>query len=234
MLSSDRVEACISVIIPVYREQDGINEFIRRMVNYFSLYRHEIIVVDGSPGKETLKVLDVPGVSMLSSDKGRARQMNAGAVKAQGEILLFLHADTILPENASELITDAMQDQDIVAGSFSLGIDSEKCSLKLIEFFGNVRSWWTRVPYGDQAIFISRDLFSQIGGFRDMPIMEDLELMTRLRKLGKKIFILPDKAMTSPRRWEREGVLRGTLRNWLIRVLYHCGVSAEKISGYYK
>jgi len=233
-LKKSRKRPTISVIVPVYREHEGINPLIKHLAEIFPLEKHEIIVVDCSPEQETVTALDFPGVTAMSSDMGRGRQMNDGAARSTGEILLFLHADTILPENASELITDAMRDQGIVAGSFSLGIDSEKWSLKLIELFGNVRSWWTRVPYGDQAIFISRDLFSQIGGFRDMPIMEDLELMTRLRKLGKKIFILPDKAMTSPRRWEREGALRGTLRNWLIRVLYHCGVSAEKISGYYK
>ncbi len=224
----------ISVIVPVYREHEGINPLIKNLAEIFPLEKHEIIVVDGSPEQETVTALDYPGVTAMSSDKGRGRQMNVGAARSTGEILLFLHADTILPENASELITDAMRDQNIVAGSFSLGIDSEKWSLKLIELLGNVRSWWTRVPYGDQAIFISRDFFSEIGGFRDIPIMEDLELMARIKKSGYGIMILPQKAMSSPRRWLREGAARCTLRNWLIRILYHMGVSVDKLAGFYK
>jgi len=92
----------------------------------------------------------------------------------------------------------------------------------------------TRVPYGDQGIFISKDYFRKIRGFREMPIMEDLELMTRIKKLGNKIEILPEKSMTSPRRWEKEGISRCTLRNWLIRIFYHCGISEDTISRYYK
>ena len=232
--SAEELPAAISVIIPVYREHKTINSFLNSLAKIFPDPRHEIIVVDGGPGHETLAALDVANIIALSSDRGRGKQMNAGAQAAQGRILLFLHADTILPDNASELIINAMQDRNIMAGSFSLGIDSKKCSLKVIELFGNIRSWWTRVPYGDQAIFMARDQFLEIGGFRDMPIMEDLEIMTRLRKMGKKIVILPEKARTSSRRWDREGALRGTLRNWIIRTLYHFGVSPDIISRYYK
>ena len=225
----------ISVIIPVYKEQEEINSFLEHVKRVFPGQRHEIIIVDGSPGLETLSAVDVPGVKAINSDKGRGKQMNTGASMARAQILLFLHSDTLLPENAPELIANAFRtDQNIMAGAFSLGIESSKWPLRLIEKAANLRSGMTRVPYGDQGIFIRKDYFREIGGFRAMPIMEDLELMTRIRKLGHKIDILPEKTRTSPRRWEKEGIGRCTLRNWIIRVVYHFGVSADTISRYYK
>ena len=117
----------ISVIVPVYKEQDGINPFLEHLVEIFSGQEHEIIVVDGSPGLETLSAVDVQGINAISSDKGRGKQMNAGASMARGEVLLFLHSDTLLPENASELISDVFRtDENIMAGAFSLGIESSK------------------------------------------------------------------------------------------------------------
>ncbi len=230
-----KARTMISVIVPVYKEQDGINPFLEHLVESFSGQEREIIVVDGSPGLETLSAIDVQDVKAISSDKGRGKQMNAGASMARGEVLFFLHSDTLLPDNAPELIASALRaDRDIMAGAFSLGIDSRQWSLKLIELAANIRSSRTRVPYGDQGIFIRKDYFREIGGFREMPIMEDLELMTRIKKLGGKIAILPEKSMTSPRRWEKEGIARCTLRNWLIRVFYHCGISEGTISRYYK
>ena len=224
----------LTVIIPVYREEQIINDFVRRLTKIFPPDRHEIVIIDGDPGRSTLSALHVPGVSGSASDSGRGKQMNAGAAKARGKILLFIHADTTLPESAPELIQTALRDQGLAGGAFSLGIDSSRWSLKLVEAAANLRSAVTRVPYGDQAIFIRKEKFSEIGGFRDIPIMEDLELMTRLKKNRGKIIILPDKAMTSARRWESEGVSRGTLRNWLIRTLYHLGVSPEKICRMYR
>ena len=224
----------ISVIIPVYREEQIINDFVQRLTEIFPAERHEIIIIDGDPVRTTLSALHVPGVSGSASGSGRGNQMNAGAAKARGKILLFLHADTTLPESAPDLIQTALRDQDLAGGAFSLGIDSSRWSLKIVEAAANLRSKATRVPYGDQAIFITKEKFSESGGFRDIPIMEDLELMTRLKKMGEKIIILPDKAMTSARRWKCEGVARGTLRNWLIRILYHLGVSPQKLCRMYR
>jgi len=223
-----------SIIVPVYREQETINPFIRRLTRTFPLEKHQIIVVDGSRNQETLAALDVPGVMGIVSERGRGKQMNAGAAKARSGILLFIHADTFLPGNAPGLIQTAFKNRNLVGGAFSLGIASSKWSFRLIEAAANVRSSLTRVPYGDQAIFMRREFFEKMGGFREIPIMEDLEFMTRIRKSGGRISILRDKAMTSPRRWEKEGAAMGTLRNWLIRILYHCGVSPEKLSGMYK
>ena len=233
-MSQSRQVMEISVIVPVFREQAGINAFVRHLVDIFPADRYEIIVVDGSPDEETRKALDVPGISTLASDKGRARQMNAGAGQATAQVLLFVHADTRLPANSAQLIPSALKDENIVGGSFSLGIASKRPFLKLVEQVANLRSRWTRVPYGDQGIFVRRDYFHKIGGFKDIPIMEDLEFMTRIKKSGGKIEILPERVKTSARRWEREGSLYCTLRNWLIRIMYHFGVSADRISSFYR
>ena len=224
----------ISVIVPVYREEEIINAFVRRLTKIFPPDRHEIIIIDGDPGQITMSALHVPGISGFTSGSGRGKQMNAGAAKARGSILLFLHADTTLPKNAPELIQTELRNQELVGGAFSLGIESCRWSLKLVEAAANLRTAVTRVPYGDQAIFIRKEKFFENKGFKDTPIMEDLELMTRLKKMREKIVILPDKAMTSARRWEREGVVRGTLRNWLIRILYHLGVSPQILYRMYR
>jgi predicted glycosyltransferase involved in capsule biosynthesis len=121
-----------------------------------------------------------------------------------------------------------------MGGAFSLGIDDDRIFLKLIEWFANLRSRLTRVPYGDQSIFIRKHCFDRVGGFMEIPIMEDLELMTRIRKQGRRIHILKQKSVTSSRRWNKEGIAACTLRNWLIRLLYHLGVPADRLAAFYK
>ncbi len=225
----------ISVVVPVFREAKTINGFLETVQRVFPAPANEIIVVDGSPERETLSAIQLPLVRKAGSGKGRARQMNRGAAMAKGKILLFLHADTRLPENAQELITDLLSRiPDLVGGAFSLGIDDERIPLKAIEFSANLRSRLTRAPYGDQSLFFRKVYFSRIGGFREILIMEDLELMTRVRKQGGRIHILNQKSVTSSRRWEKEGIAACTLRNWLIRILYHLGVPADRLAALYK
>ncbi len=225
----------ISVIVPVFREAKTINAFLENVQTVFPAPAHEIIVVDGSPEGDTLAAVALPRVKKIHSGRGRARQMNRGAAMARGEILLFLHADTLLPGDAPELITNLLSgDKDLVGGAFSLGIDDDRIPLKIIECFANLRSRMTRVPYGDQSIFLRKDYFERVGGFRDIPIMEDLELMTRIRKQGSRIHILKQKSVTSSRRWKKEGIAICTLRNWLLRLLYHIGVPAGRLAALYK
>jgi rSAM/selenodomain-associated transferase 2 len=225
----------ISVIVPVFREAKTINPFLKTLQVVFPAPAHEIIVVDGSPAGDTLAAVSLPQVKTIHSGKGRARQMNHGAAMAGGEILLFLHADTRLPENAPELITNPLsRDPDLVGGAFSLGIDDERIPLKVIEWSANLRSRLTRVPYGDQSIFLRKAYFDRVGGFMEIAIMEDLELMTRIRKKGGKIHILKQKSVTSSRRWKKEGIAACTLRNWLIRLLYHLGIPADRLAALYK
>jgi rSAM/selenodomain-associated transferase 2 len=229
------IHPLISVIVPVYKEQEPINAFVRHLIKVFAGHDHEIIVVDGSPELETVSALNVEGIQAVSSGKGRGKQMNAGAARARGRILLFLHSDTRLPDKAPELIFKAVRaDKDIIGGAFSLGIDSRQWSIKLIQLGANIRTSLTRVPYGDQAIFIRKDYFHETKGFKEIPIMEDLEMMTRIKKNGGRIVVLKNKAMTSPRRWKKEGTAKCTFRNWFIRILYHCGVSPDRIAGFYR
>ncbi|MDM8536408.1 TIGR04283 family arsenosugar biosynthesis glycosyltransferase, partial [Desulfobacterales bacterium HSG17] len=174
------------------------------------------------------------GVIKVSSPKGRGIQMNAGAKQATGRILLFLHADTFLPVNGLELICYSLSKNNIVAGAFDLGINSEIKYYRIIEKTASIRSRLTGVPYGDQAIFVKKDYFFSIKGFQEIPIMEDVDFMGRIKKHRRKIITLPLKVSTSSRRWETDGVLCGTLRNWLLMILYLVGTSPEKLAVFYK
>lgn len=160
--------------------------------------------------------------------------MNEGAREAWGDVLIFLHADTELPREALKLITSSIRKHDIVAGAFNLGIKSRRLIFRIIEHIASFRSRVSRIPFGDQAIFIKRDYFNEIGGYDEIPLMEDVEIMRRIKKRGDKIFIINKTVMTSPRRWEQEGVVRCTLRNWFIQILYYCSVSPQRLVKYYR
>jgi rSAM/selenodomain-associated transferase 2 len=160
--------------------------------------------------------------------------MNCGAVLASGEVLLFLHADTLLPDDSLARVKAAMADDRYVAGAFDLGIHTERRIFRVTEKYVALRTRLTRVPFGDQAIFVRKDYFNSIGGYKDIPLMEDVELMRRIRKRGDKICIIPEKVMTSARRWEREGILYCTLRNWALQLSYALGVPPERLVKYYK
>ena len=193
----------------------------------------EVLVVapSGSPSPEV--GTPDPRVRRVSAPLGRASQMNRGAVAAKGDILLFLHADTRLPRHALRHILEIFRKQKIIGGSFDLGIRSEKKAYRLIERMVYYRTRLTKIPYGDQAIFISRRIFFRLGGFKEIPIMEDIELMRRIRAQGYPIGIIPDPVQTASRRWEKEGIVFCTLRNWALAVLFLLGVSPEKLAKYY-
>ncbi len=174
------------------------------------------------------------GVKTAISEKGRGNQMNLGASLAAGDILIFLHADTILPHDALELIETAMEDISCIAGAFDLAIDSERPAFRLIEKAASFRSRMTRIPYGDQTIFIRKSGFRDLGGFNNIPIMEDVEFMRSIKKGKGKICIIGTAVLTSPRRWEKEGIVYTTLRNWLLIALYLCGVKPEKLIRFYR
>lgn len=223
-----------SIIIPVLHESDRINSLIDHIHYLVRDNGHEIIVVDGSPGKDTVGAIRRKGVIKLGTGKGRARQMNAGASRAKGEILIFLHADTELPARAFARIHSIMKGNRYVAGSFSLGIRSNKNILRSLARLASLRCRITRIPYGDQAIFIRRDYFRKIGSYRELPLMEDVELMRRIKHRGDKICILSDHVMTSARRWEEEGSLFGPVRNTILFTLFILRVSPEKLARFYK
>jgi rSAM/selenodomain-associated transferase 2 len=236
MENSDKIKFkySFSVIIPVLHEAGVINTLIEHLYAQRCSEDCEIIVVDGDPARETINTIIHKDVNVLVSEPGRGRQMNAGAAAARGDILIFLHADTCLPVDALNLIRQALENRQYVAGAFDLGIRSQKLIFKIIARAASLRSRFTRMPYGDQVIFIRKDYFKSIGGFRNIPLMEDVELIKRIKKRGDKIRILPDRVLTSPRRWESEGIISCTLRNWMLIILYLIGVSPEKLAHLYR
>lgn len=223
-----------SIIIPVFGEGDIINGAIAAINSLAQLESLEIIVVDGNPNKSTIKEIKNAEIIKINCSKGRGNQLNCGAAKATGEILVFLHADTRLPVSALEQISTALRDNRCVGGAFNLGIDADSFAFRMIEKMASWRSRLTRIPYGDQAIFIRADYFLLLGGFRDIPIMEDVELMQRIKKRKGKIKIISERVLTSPRRWETEGIVFCTLRNWLLIFLFLLGVKPAKLSRFYK
>ncbi len=216
----------ISIVIPTLNESKAIARavaMVRRGRNI------EIIVADGGSTDRTLELAKSFRIKTLVSGPGRAIQMNAGAKEAVGDALLFLHADTRLPDAYDSHIRQALKMPGVVAGAFMLSIDSPAPGLRIIEKLANWRSRALGLPYGDQCIFVKTDAFREAGGFKDMPIMEDFELMRRLKKMGR-IEIVPLPAVTSARRWERQGALKMTLINQAVIALYYLGVPIEKIA----
>ena len=229
----DRIPA-VSIIIPVLSEAGGITRTIDHIRALDAAGTAEIIVVDGDPGGSTIGAIKAEGVRTAVAEKGRARQMNHGAALATADVLLFLHADTLLPSNAFALIRSSMNDEHFVGGAFDLAFDTKRSIFRITESYVFLRTRLTKIPFGDQAIFIRRAYFDQIGGYRDIPIMEDVELMKRIRKRSDNICIIPEKVRTSARRYEQEGVLYCTLRNWLLQVLYGLGMSPQRLARWYK
>jgi rSAM/selenodomain-associated transferase 2 len=223
-----------SIIVPVLHEAERINDLIVHLTQLDPEKSSEIIVVDGAPEKDTLQAIHDDRITKISNEKGRARQMNAGAFAARGEILIFLHADTELPLSALKRMNEFISRNEYVGGAFDLGIKSDKRIYRVIAFLGSLRSRLNRIPYGDQAIFVRRDYFNEIGGYEDIPLMEDVELMQRMKRSSEKIFIFRDRVMTSTRRWEEEGLVYCILRNWTLQILYFLGVSPHKLVKYYK
>lgn len=229
----------ISVVIPVYREEgiaSLLDDLLRRGDGSDGSRTGgvEIIVVDGAPKSDTLERVHGYPVLGLASPPGRGVQQNTGAAAASGDVLLFLHADTILPDNAYTLIRQTLSDPLLCGGAFSLAYEPRTPGLDFIAMAANLRSRRTRVPYGDQAIFLRREVFRDMGGFAPLPLMEDLEFMTRLRRLGHKIRILAVPVRTSARRQLSEGLARCTLRNLFLRLFYHLGVAPSVLSRLYQ
>lgn len=220
----------ISIIIPTLNEEKTLG---RTLVPLKNKKDCEIIVVDGGSSDTTVSLAEGAGLKIMTSPRGRSRQMNTGGAAATGEVLLFLHADTLLPDNFTQTISDILTKPKIVAGAFSLGFDSEAKSLSFIAWAANLRSRFLQLPYGDQALFTSRKCFNDIGGFPDIEIMEDFVFIQRLRKKGR-IAILPEKAITSARRWENFGILRTTLTNQLIVSGYKLGVRPTTLAKWYQ
>ena len=221
----------ISVIVPALNEEDNIGRCIEGVLK--EICDCEIIVADGGSSDKTAEYASrYPGVLFIQSQRGRAIQMNMGASAASGDILLFLHADTILETGwAAELIS-VLQDNSISGGAFALGIQSQLWKYRLVETWVKLRCGLCLLPYGDQAIFVRKTAFDIIGGYKSIPLMEDVDLIEKLKKLGT-IVILNKKAITSERRWSKEGLIKTAAMNQLIMLLYRIGVNPGRLARMY-
>jgi rSAM/selenodomain-associated transferase 2 len=219
----------ISVVIPTLNEAANISETVRRAQNARNV---EVVVVDGGSRDDTTEIAGRLGALVLAAEASRARQMNVGAAAATGDILLFLHADTRLPEGYDGQVRGTLSQPGAAAGAFSLGIDSPLPSLRIMEFVANWRSRYLQKPYGDQALFLAAETFRTIGGYPDLPIMEDFEMARRLKKKGR-IIILPASVTTSARRWLRVGVWKTWFVNQTAITAYLCGIAPGTIARFY-
>lgn len=201
----------------------------------------EVIVCDGGSADATCEIARQRGWRVLAAPRGRASQMNAGAAAATGEVLLFLHADTRLPQNFPLHIAEVLARPGVVAGAFRLAIDSPRTGLRMVEQLANFRSQVLQMPFGDQAIFVTAEAFRAVGGYPEQPLMEDVELIRRLRRLkglrssGKasRVGLASAAVLTSARRWQRRGVLRTSFGNLACQAAYFCGVSPRRIHRWY-
>jgi rSAM/selenodomain-associated transferase 2 len=192
-----------------------------------------VILVDGGSDDLTTQVAArFSDVRLLTSPRGRARQMNAGAHASRGDVLLFLHADTWLPDGALGAVTAVLEDSRVVGGRFDVRFDSPRAVFRMIAFFMNLRSRMSGISTGDQAIFVRRHVFEAMGGYPDLPLMEDVELSRRLKRRGR-LAALPGCVTTSSRKWEREGALRTMVLMWVLRLLYMAGVPPARLHRWY-
>jgi len=221
----------ISVIIPTLNEEACIRRCIESVRS--TAAGCEIIVADGGSTDRTGEIAEShPKVQLVRSEAGRGNQMNSGATHAQGDVLLFLHADTFLEEGWHDDIAAALRNNDISGGAFTFAIDAPARKYRIVEAWVSMRCRIFSLPYGDQAIFIRRSFFEKLGGYKNLPLMEDVDLVTRMKKLGR-ITILQNRALTSGRRWASKGLLRTALINQITLLLYLLGVNPHKLARFY-
>lgn len=225
----------ISIVIPVFNEEKSIQKFLAQFETSSDL---EIILVDGGSTdktKEKIKELipENKQIKLVATNKlGRANQMNHGAALATKKILLFLHADSILPTTYQQDIQNILNNKKAIMGAFKLRINGSKKSLRLIEMMVNMRSQLFSLPYGDQGFFITKDNFELLGGFADLPIMEDFNFVQRAKKKGK-VAIANAQVITSARRWQQLGIIKTTIINQLVIIGYYLKVSPERLKQFY-
>jgi rSAM/selenodomain-associated transferase 2 len=216
-----------SIIMPVLNEEAILEFQLTRLIRQCAHQDYELLLVDGGSSDRTVQVAQ-HYAQVLTAPRGRAQQMNAGAAAASGDVLLFLHADTELPDNAFFAIEQTLTSPDVVAGAFRLCFNCERLPYKLVAFMTNLRSQTFTVFTGDQAYFIRAASFKAIGGYPDQPLMEDLEIITCLRKIGR-VVLLQQYVKTSARRHENIGLLRSVIFMWYLRTLYKFGVSPGRL-----
>jgi rSAM/selenodomain-associated transferase 2 len=222
----------LSIIIPALDEAERI---VALLAGLQALRKRgaEVIVVDGGSADATPALAAPLADQVMTAPRGRARQMNAGAAQAKGEALLFLHADTTLPDDADWHILDSLRQGTHVWGRFDVRIGGQARTLRMVAALMNLRSRLSGIATGDQALFMTRAAFESVGGFPDQPLMEDIELSRRLLVLSRPA-CLPGPAITSGRRWETRGVWRTIFLMWRLRWLYARGVAPARLAERYR
>jgi rSAM/selenodomain-associated transferase 2 len=221
----------LSIVVPVLDEAANLARLLPDLLEREP--QAEVLVVDGGSTDDGRAVVArTPSVRWVSAPRGRARQMNTGASAAGGDALLFLHADTRLPDGAGAAILAALAEPGVVGGRFDVRLDSRRPLLWIVGTLMNHRSRLTGISTGDQGIFVRREIFDALGGYPDIPLMEDVELSRRLKRRGRLV-ALRLRVVTSARKWEREGVVRTVLLMWTLRLLYTLGVSPARLHRWY-
>ena len=220
----------LSVIVPTFNEEAVIAETLRRAA--VTLAPHEVIVADACSADRTAERAR-PYANVLALDMTRGAALNHAATLATGDVLLFLHADTMLPMGASAAVAGALMGADVIGGAFRLCLDHPGRLAALVAYNVNLRSAWLNTFFGDQALFVRREVFMQAGGFKDWSVMEDLEILTRLRRYGR-LALLNAVVVTSARRHENNGWWRTIGTIWLMTVLHRFGVSGHAMIRWYK
>jgi rSAM/selenodomain-associated transferase 2 len=216
-----------SIIMPVLNEEAILDTQLTRLLQQCTHQDYELLLVDGGSTDRTVEIAQ-QYAQVINAPRGRARQMNAGASAATGDVLLFLHADTELPDCVFLAIEEALTSTKVVAGAFRLCFNCDHLPYKLVAFTTNLRSQTFNVFTGDQAYFIRKTSFQEVDGYPDQPLMEDLEIIARLRRIGT-VLLLPHYIKTSARRHEKIGLFRSVLFMWYLRTLYRFGVSPGQL-----
>lgn len=224
----------ISIVIPALNEEATIDECIAAIRRLDGGERCEVVVVDGDARGTTLAAVADGAVVKMIADPGRSSQMNHGAAAASGAVLLFLHADTRLPDRALRDVLDVLRDPSVVGGAFAHRFDSPRRVYRFMSYLLSRWTRWTRLPFGDQALFLRRNYFEAVGGFAPIAVMEDYELVRRIKGRGDRLRLLPSAATTSCRRLEDEGIARRVFKNWIMCALFDAGVPARGLVRHYR
>jgi rSAM/selenodomain-associated transferase 2 len=227
-----RISALLTIIIPALNEGSVIADLLASLAR-LRVRGVEVIVVDGGSTDGTAEAAGSGADQVIIAPCGRARQMNAGAAAAHAPVLLFLHADTQLPENADQLILNGLDAAGLEWGWFDVRIESASRWLHLVASLMNLRSRIAGIATGDQAMFVTRRAFDALGGFPDQALMEDVELSSRLKQRGPPLCLRPP-VVTSGRRWSAHGIARTIMLMWWIRLLYFLGVAPDRLARLYR
>jgi rSAM/selenodomain-associated transferase 2 len=219
----------VSVILPVLNEEKAIAATLTALIR---LSPAEIILVDGGSADRTRATAERYKIKIIESEPGRARQMNRGARDASGDVLLFLHADTRLPTTAFADIANALADSLCLGGRFDVELEGDHWLLPLVAWLISYRSRLTKIATGDQALFVRREVFARMGGFQEIPLMEDIAFSRTLKRMGS-VACLRSRVITSARRWEADGVWQTIFRMWTLKLLYLAGVSPLRLKQFY-